>query len=283
MGKAILFAAVLGTASLFKLEQTIAEPGKILFGVTPQQSASRLAESWSPLIKRLKAQTGLDIRFATAATITAFEACLEAGAFDLAYMNPLHYVLLSEGGRYRALVRESEPLQGILVARKDSAIDGIGSLKGLDIAFPAAASFGASVLTRAEIEAAHVAIKPHYVQSHDSVYHAVANGLMPAGGGVMRTFNGLPGEIRDRLKIVHTTAFYTPLPIAASSKVDAATAQKIADALLSLHETSAAVLEPLGIRRFQRALASDWDDIRKLNIPKSQSGIADRTQQCPFD
>lgn len=48
---------------------TLANPAaasdNILFGIVPQQSATRLAQVWVPFMNRLSEETGMNIRFAT--------------------------------------------------------------------------------------------------------------------------------------------------------------------------------------------------------------------------
>ncbi|MEQ8828161.1 MAG: hypothetical protein RIC82_10335, partial [Parvibaculum sp.] len=57
------------------------EPAKtLLLGIVPQQSATRLARIWVPIIERLSKETGLTIRFATTKDIHSFERCLAKGA-----------------------------------------------------------------------------------------------------------------------------------------------------------------------------------------------------------
>ena len=55
----------------------------ILFGVVPQQSATKLARAWVPFIKRLSKETGVSVRFATLKDIPSFEKCLARGAYEL--------------------------------------------------------------------------------------------------------------------------------------------------------------------------------------------------------
>ena len=55
----------------------------ILFGVVPQQSATKLARAWVPFIKRLSKETGVSVRFATLNDIPSFEKCLARGAYEL--------------------------------------------------------------------------------------------------------------------------------------------------------------------------------------------------------
>ena len=54
----------------------------ILFGIVPQQSATKLARAWVPFIKRLSKETGVSVRFATLKDIPSFEKCLARGAYE---------------------------------------------------------------------------------------------------------------------------------------------------------------------------------------------------------
>ena len=55
----------------------------ILFGIVPQQSATKLAQAWVPFIKRFSKETGVNVRFATLKDIPSFEKCLARGAYEL--------------------------------------------------------------------------------------------------------------------------------------------------------------------------------------------------------
>ena len=55
----------------------------ILFGIVPQQSATKLVRAWVPFIKRLSKGTGVSVRFATLNDIPSFEKCLARGAYEL--------------------------------------------------------------------------------------------------------------------------------------------------------------------------------------------------------
>ena len=255
----------------------------LVFGVVPQQSATRLAAMWGPLVKRLSAELGRPVRFATTKDIPTFESCLASGSFDIAYMNPYHYVVFSQRSGYRAAVNQSgKKLRGLLVVRGDSAAETLASLKGSVIAFPSPGAFGASVLPRAEMTRLGIPFEPRYARSHDSVYRAVEAGLVAAGGGVRRTFDAAPQELRDALKVIYTTDAYTPHAIAV--KGDAALMETVRAALLDAAEQSPELVGNLGMSGFQSAGDADYDDVRALNIDPQQAGL-DQIDEvaCPFD
>ena len=268
-------------AALFPHSPAHANENKpLFFGIVPQQSATRMAEIWLPVINEMKAKTGLDIRFTTTKDIPTFEACLARGAYSLAYMNPYHYTTFHDLAGYQAFARQKDRnLKGILVARKDSGLASLKDLDGKQVAFPSPAAFGASVLPQAEAKREGLEIDPIYVKSHDSVYRAVALGLFPAGGGVERTFNSFPEEVRASLTIIYTTGAYTPHAFAAHKDLPPETVAALQSAMLAI--TDPALLSPLGMKGFEAGGNADWDDVRALNLPISQiETIADEDGQC---
>lgn len=246
----------------------------LTFGIVPQQSASRLARIWAPLFDHLSEKTGTQIRFATAKDIPAFEACLAKGAYDLAYMNPYHYTTFHRVAGYEAFGRQTEKkLRGLIVVRADSDYQDLDELDQQAIAFPSPAAFGASVIPRAEMTGRKMAIRPAYVKSHDSVYRAVIAGLFPAGGGVLRTFNNVPEDQRTQLRVLYRTDAYTPHAFAAHPRVEPALVNRLITAMSATAADRPALLKAIGMKGIQKAANADWDDVRSLNLTRSQTEI----------
>lgn len=238
-------------------------------GVVPQQAPAVLARNWMPLLQYLERSSGVSLHFKTAPNIPEFERRLAKGEYDFAYMNPYHYVVFSRKAGYRALAREKGTrLQGVVVVRKDSPINDISQLAGKDLAFPAPGSFAASVLPRMQLKKQNIAFTPHFVASHDSVYYSVARGIYPAGGGVVRTLNSAPAEIRDQLRVLWRTESYTPHALAAHSRVPETVLQVLSKALYAMDaDTGAAgILHNLSMSGWEPAQDKDWDDLRKLPL-----------------
>ncbi|MGB0958502.1 MAG: phosphate/phosphite/phosphonate ABC transporter substrate-binding protein, partial [Litorivicinus sp.] len=105
---------------------------------------------------------------------------------------------------------------------------------------------------------------PRYTLSHDSVYRAVGAGLMKAGGGIGRTLAAVDDETRSLLRVLHTTASYTPHAVAVAPRINEATRLKLQTALTALSDQ--AILDALKISGFTAADDSDWDDVRALNL-----------------
>jgi phosphonate transport system substrate-binding protein len=239
------------------------------FSVVPQQSASKSAAQWIPLLASISEATGVKLVFETRKDIPEFERTLSSGLPDLAYMNPYHYVVFHESPGYEALARAKDKrITGIMVARKGSDISGLGDLDGMEVAFPAPAAFAATLLPRAEFARKEMEVTPRFVSSHDSVYRNVASGTSPAGGGVVRTFKAMPAEITDQLQVIWTSEAFTPHAIAAHPRVPREVVAAIRAALVNLHETpaGAAILEPIKLKGFELGKDADWDDVRALNL-----------------
>ena len=239
------------------------------FGIVPQQSASKLAKLWGPVLRRLGQDAGMELKFHTAPNIPEFERRVAAGDYDFAYVNPYHYVVFSRAPGYRAFARAKDKrIKGILVVRKDSPIQSPRELGGETLAFPAPAAFAASMLPRAFLAREGISFTPKYVSSHDSVYRTVAKGLYPAGGGVLRTFNSVESEVRDQLRVLWTTEGYTPHAFSAHPRIPADAVERLTGAMKEMHadEEGRALLTTLSMTGFEGAQDSDWNDVRGLDL-----------------
>ena len=246
-----------------------AQSEQMTFGIVPQQAASKLARSWSPVFDFLSRQSGLKIQFATAKDIPTFERQLDAGDYDFAYMNPYHFTVFNRHPGYQAVARaRDKKIKGIIVVRKDSPIQSIEELDQMTLAFPAPAAFAASILPRSELLSRGLDFQSRYVSSHDSVYLAVAKGIYPAGGGVIRTFNNIATETRDQLRVLWTSQGFTPHAIAANPDVSAEAMASMQSALVDMEQSDEgrALLKRLNIKGFEAAENKDWDDVRSLKI-----------------
>lgn len=255
-------------------------PHKLTIGVVPQQAATELARVWSPLLARLSSKTGYAIEFRTAQDISTFERRVEAGEFDFAYFNPLHYATYRTNG-YQAIARERDTqLVGIVVIPQASQFKSLKDLNGVTMAFPSPTAFAATVLPQLSLKQLRVQVVPKYVSSHESVYRSVARGLYPAGGGIVKTFKQVDPAISDQLRILWKSDSYTPHPIAVHQRVSTEVARRVQDALIALSaDTSGtALLKDAGFKGFVVAKDSDYEDIRRLQVSVSDLAPAAQTK-----
>ena len=246
-----------------------AQENTLTFGIVPQQSAKRLATLWTPILQHISQQTGLNIVFSTAKDIPTFEKRLKSGEYDIAYMNPYHYVVFNKTTGYSAIAKQiNKTIQGVIVAKANSNIKTIEDLRGKRLAFPAPASFAATILPQAELNTLGITFTPMYVSSHDSVYLNVSKGFFPAGGGIKRTLNNMPIETKSLLTTIWKSAKYTSHAIATHPRVEDLSREKILTALINMTNTERGItlLKSINFKGFEMAENSDWDDVRALQI-----------------
>jgi len=240
------------------------------FGIVPQQSASKIVRLWGPIIDWIGRNSGYKINVTTAKNIPEFEKQLTKGIYDFAYMNPYHYTTFHKNSGYQAIARQKDKrIHGIIVKRKDSQLNSLKSLQGQHLAFPSPAAFAASIVTRGGLKQAGVDFSPIYVSSHDSVYMAVAKGLFPAGGGIIRTFQNIDPKIRQQLQIMWKSKGYTPHAITAHARISKQTIESVREAILSMPDDPEGqrLLSTINFKNgLEAAHNNDWDDVRSLDI-----------------
>lgn len=252
---------------------SIAESNKkpqitLSFGVVPQQSATELAKIWTPFLNYLNKKTGYSIHFKTAKDIATFEERIEAGEYDIAYFNPLHYVSYRSVG-YMVFAKEKDTkVTGIIVVHKDSPYQKIADIDKQEMAFPSPSAFAATILPLATLKKEGITVIPKYVASHDSVYRTIAKKLYLAGGGIIKTLGQTEPEIRKQLRILWTSPSYTPHPIAAHPRVPKKVVQNLKSVMLNMHKDpeGMALLKDIGFKGIVGADDSEYDDIRSLNL-----------------
>jgi len=228
------------TACLIALAQPVwADNGtSYTLGVVPQFEQRKLFAIWNPVVSELRLRTGLDIRLSFTLTIPEFEKELEKGAFDFVYANPYHILRVSTSQGYIPLVRDAEPLHGILVVRRDSPIKNVKELAGKILAVPSPNALGASLLMRADLEHlfnVHMSILN--ARTHSSAYLNVLNGLADAGGGVQKTLNEQSQAIQDGLRILYTTRDMPSHPVAAHPRTRPEIREMMQKAILDMGAT----------------------------------------------
>lgn len=254
--------------------QAFSEPRALTFGVVPQESSSKLAEQWTPLMQHLSEKLGRPVRFSTAPDIPTFEKRVLEGRYDIAYMNPYHYQMFSDNPGYRAIVRETEKLiHGIVVVAESSDYETLSDLDGKTIVFPAPAAFAATILVRAELERLGISYTPKFVSSHESVYLNVQKGFAPAGGGIERTLDSAQKKGLRGIRVLWRSKGFTPHAFAVHPELHEKETLKLKNALINLAESESGrkLLETINLQPLTTASHSDWDDIRGLGLIFIQS------------
>ena len=253
----------------------IASAENIKFGVVPQQASKKIYKLWTPFLSRISKETGLDIVLESAKTIGEFQSKMLAGQFDVAYSNPLLYMIANSSIGYKAIAKEKDKkLQGIIVVRKDSNIQSIKELSGKEMVFPEHA-FAATVLTQSYLSKKKIRYQSTFVLSHDAAYKFVSIGKYAASGGVMRTFESLDPVIRERLIVLKKFTGVTPHPFSVHPRVKSDDVKRIQASLVAManDEEGRAMLKNLHFNNLQVAGDKDWNDVRKVMSSRTQAEL----------
>lgn len=267
MKKFSIAQALLGLLMLFCGAASAAE--SYTFAVVPQFEQRKLFAIWNPIVEELHKRTGIQLKLVATLTVPQFEKGISAGSFDFIYANPYHVYYESHRQGYIPLVRDSVPLRGILVVKKDSPVHDIKELNGKTLAAPSPNALGASLLLRAELERLHhIKMTPIYVKTHSSVYLHVVNGLADAGGGVEKTLAEQDKSIQDQLRVLYTTQAFPSHPVAAHPRVPKKIREQIRQALLDMSATPEGkkLLAEVPIKQAVSTSMQDYEPLRQLNL-----------------
>jgi phosphonate transport system substrate-binding protein len=220
--------------------------------VPTQLSPLGMHQSWEPFVERLSKEVGVDIRLKVYETISQYEADVMKGVPDFVFMNPYLLVAMKKTQGYIPLLRDKNPLGGILVVRKDSLYRSVKDLDSADIAFPTPNAFAASLYMRARlIEKEKIQFTPHYVMTHGNVYRNVILGKTAAGGGVNKSLDKENEEVKSQLRIIYETPAFAPHPLSAHPRVPKKLRDAVVDAVLRL-----------------AAAKKNQDLLNKINMPR---------------
>lgn len=241
---------------------------EITLGVVPQQSPLELSKTWLKITEYLNQKTGLKVEFKTEKSIPLFEEKLYSGAYDIAYMNPYHFVVANEKQNYNAFIRSKENIVGIILGRKNQKFD-LNNLKDKTFVFPAPNAFAATLLPKYELKKLYnfdidKEAKVLYVNSHDSVYKGVSREIGDFGGGIIRTFNNFKEEDdKNKIEIVYQTKDYPSHPFASHPKVNKEVVEKLSKAFLEMPKE---LKDLLSIEEFVYTKNKEFEIIKNLDM-----------------
>lgn len=245
---------------------------ELTVAIVPQFPPDQIYSTWTPVLDEIAKMTGLRLVLKPYSTIPDFELAFRKGAFDVAYMNPYHAVMAMKAAGYIPIVRDGhEDLTGILVVRKGSPIKTLADLKGASIAFPSPNAFGASLYMRALLsEEAGLEFFPVYRTTHSNVYRHVIAGRAAAGGGVRRTIEREPPEVREQLRVLYETPPAKPHPVVVHPRVPEKTRKALQGAFLALGQRQEArpLLAAILLQEPVRASYADYAPLEKLGLER---------------
>jgi phosphonate transport system substrate-binding protein len=251
-----------------------AEPlvAPLTVAVVPQFTSLQIHKDWTPFLERLSRDSGVPLKLKIYQRIPDFEADVLKGAPDLVFMNPYHQVMAKRAAGYVPLVRDNNPLTGILLVRRDSPVKTIKNLAGEKLAFPSPNAFGASLYMRALLgEQEDVKVAPIYVKTHSNVFRQIILGDMVAGGTTRSAFQREPDAVTVQLRVIFETPGVAPHPFAAHPRVAKAQRKALVEAILHLREDATAAPLLQGVQMPEPVVANyvrDYQPLERLKLEK---------------
>lgn len=213
----LLFCLSLGAA--------LAQNLPLRFGVFPNLSAPVLLEAHQPLADYLSHALKRPVYLETAPDFASFVARTRQGRYDLLLTAPhLAYLALTEAG-YRPLCAYANPVQGMLVVRKQAPFQTLTDLKGKTIAMADPLAI-VVMLMEAELRRAGLLEGRDFARleagSHNNAALLVVQGKAQAAVLGALPFQQLPAEIRQDLRpVAYTKPVLSQVYLANASLPDA--------------------------------------------------------------
>jgi phosphate/phosphite/phosphonate ABC transporter binding protein len=222
----------------------------LTFGITPVLGQAAMTADFAPLADFLSGALGQKVVLYVARDYGDLRTQMEAGAVDIGSFSPFAYVDAARGGGIRiiaqSLIEGSATYRGLIVARADSGLKGLGDLRGKRFAFVDPKSASGYVYPRAMLLERGIAPDSFFKETffagdHGKVIAAVLGRRADAGAvydGALKIAKA-SGVPTDRLVVLAST---DPIPhdaIAVRAGMDGALAKRIQAALVGMDKTEA--------------------------------------------
>jgi phosphonate transport system substrate-binding protein len=207
--------------------------------VVPQFTPLEMTHFWAPVVQALS-QAGLPCELVVYPTIASFEPEFLKGQADIVYLNPYHMVMAKRAHGYEALLRDTRPLEGLLLVKHDGPVKSMEQLKDHKIAFPAPNAFAASLYIRSVLERQYrLRFEASYAGTHRNAVRQVLSGDAAAAGVVKTTFEREPPEVQQAFRTIYTTPALSSHPLAVHPRVP----QAVRKLLIEILQATARNLE----------------------------------------
>jgi phosphonate transport system substrate-binding protein len=107
-----------------------------VFGVFPHLPPRQIEKIYAPIAKEFSEILGKPVHLRSNSSYQNFMDNLDAGKFDIAFVQPFDYVRVADSLGYKSLATREESLATIFVVAKNSSLKSAADLKGKRIALP---------------------------------------------------------------------------------------------------------------------------------------------------
>ncbi len=246
----------------------------LVLAVHPYQTYGTLMRKYMPLADYLSEALQRELVVRIGRDYQDHVAYIGKDRVDIAVMGPVSYVTtVARFGEKPILARfeiNGRPLfQGVVIARKDSSIGGLASLRGKRFAFGDRASTMSHLVPRFMLSEAGVDVEDladyRFLGSHDNVALAVLAGDFDAGAVKEEVFQNY--EPRG-LRALAFTPMLSEHLFVARSDLDPEAIQALREALYSLRDSERGRAIMRGIKKTMTGMVpakdADYDNLREI-------------------
>lgn len=161
------------------------------FGVTPYMGETSMTRGFKPLMDYLARETGLPFELVIVGDYNQLAQRMKLGDIDIGAFSPFAYIEGAKTADVKIFATHTDEggkasYQGLIIARKDSALTSLTGLKGKSFAFVDPKSASGFIYPRAMLIAKGINPSDHFSRTifsgnHENVLHAVLNKNVDAG------------------------------------------------------------------------------------------------------
>jgi len=239
---------------------------KITLGFFPLISTVALYKRFGPLAKYLSDELGKPVQLKTAKNFPTFVKRTSQRAYDIVITAPHFAVRANDSKKYQITSTLLSKVQQLVVVHKDSPINSIDELAGLEVATPPAKALmtkmGKDMFKKAGMEGERSPIYTAFT-SHNAANKSVTDGKIKAAiasSNIIRKAmkKGAP------LKIIGKGLQFPNMATLIATDIDKETVLSVVDALVKMKnsEKGRATLKKIGFPGYRKVNASDYEVVR---------------------
>jgi phosphonate transport system substrate-binding protein len=213
-------AFVLSVTAMLAFAKAMPNPESLKVALLPDEDASTVIQNNQRFKEYLEKKLSKKIELVVTTDYSSMIEAMRHERIDLAYFGPLSYVLAKSRSDIDAFAAKSKngstTYQAVVIANAESGINGLGDIKGHNMAYGDQASTSSHMIPKSMLVEAGLTAgkdyKDHFLGAHDAVAVAVQNGRAQAGGLSRPIFESLIERgVIDNTK-VKVLAYSEPFP-----------------------------------------------------------------------
>jgi len=260
------WALVVGLAAAVVAAGALAMERPLAFGVLNQQSPTRTAERWNPILHYITSATGVPLQLRMGPTVQDTNAMMGRGEFDFVFTNHNFQTEFDSMGFRVIACWGGESIHGVIAVPADSAVRTLKDLDRRRVAFPSNDAFVAYAVPLVALRQAGVKVEDVFAGNQEGVLSQLKARRVDAGAVNSRFLAQYAEREGVQFREVFVSEGYPDLAVIVHPRVPAAVVEKVRQALLGMKNdpAAAAILARAGSRGFEPATDRDYDGVRQV-------------------